>query len=229
MVSDTRTEFAEGTVQWKPDPKERDGKDGPWISYQVQIDDVYYDCNKKVYDATQKGDNIRFTYTIRHYKKRDDTEGTRYKISNISGPTTLHDTIAPQTASQPRPATPSTGMIGNLPGAEIGAMENRAWQEAMRIAAIKGRPSAGEQFGIQDEVYQSLLMQQARMGSWFKAQQIPSVGNESQEERQASGDRGGMSEDADNQFKDKHFDSPPWEGDEPPDDLAQEPEAHRDE
>ena len=169
MVSDIRTEFAEGTVQWKPDPKERQGKDGPWTSYQIKVNDIYYDCNQKIYEAVREDETIRFTYATRHYKKNDGSQGTGFKISDLIGPATLDDTIAPQTPSATHTDPPRTGMIGSLPGAEVGAMENRAWQEAMRLGNLHSWDD------IPDEDYKELLLQQARMGSWFKAQQIPSL------------------------------------------------------
>ena len=176
MVSDITTQFAEGTVEYKPEPKEREGKDGPWTAYQIKVGESYYDCNKKVYEAVRKDEAIQFTYSTRHFTYKSGAkagqEGEAYKISDLIGPGGSDYGLdgPPQTTSAPRTETQRTGMIGNLPGAEIGAMENRAWQEAMRVAGIN------EENGIRDEDYGALLMQQARMGSWFKAQQIPSAG-----------------------------------------------------
>lgn len=164
MVSVIRTEFAEGTVQWKPEPKPREGKDGAWTSYQIKLNDVYYDCNQKVYDAVREDEAIRFTYSTRHYQKNDGSQGTGYKISDLIGPDTLDDTIPSQeTPSAPRTEAPRLGMIGSLPGAEIGAMENRAVQIGIILGTLTSEDMKG------------LLMQQAWLGSWFKAQQIPSL------------------------------------------------------
>ena len=178
MVSDTTTQIERGPVEWKPEPKERQGgKDGSWTSYQIKVNDTYFDCSQKIYNAVREDEAIEFTYTTRHYEKRDGSEGVGYKIADLIGPATLDDTDTPSGAMQfaeaargaREPTVTRVGMIGSLPGAEIGAMENRAWQEAMRVAGM------ADQQGIRDDDYTALLMQQARMGSWFKAQQIPSA------------------------------------------------------
>ena len=172
MVSDIHTEIERGTVQWKPDPKERKNKKGePFTSYQIKVNDEYFDCNQKIYNAVRQDEAIEFTYSTRHWEKPDGSEGTGYKISDLIGaPETLHDTVPPpNTSTVPRAVPQRTGMIGSLPGAEVGAMENRAWQVAIALAKQMQAES------IDDEEIMPLLMQQAYMGSWFKAQQIPSA------------------------------------------------------
>ena len=227
MVSDITTQFAEGTVGWKPDPKERDGKDGPWTSYQIKVGDTYYDCAKKVYEAVREDEAIKFTYSTRHYKKRDGSEGKAYKISDLIGPATLHDTVEkdkyydedgklhtyagqgpPATAPAPRTETPRTGMIGSLPGAEIGAMENRACQMAIAHKTLE------------PEDIKDLLIEQAWLGSWFKAQPIP---NADEPEPIPLQDDPPAYDDAEEQFRSKHVDTPPWGNEGGPDPTEEEP------
>ncbi len=167
MVSQELTELGEGTVEYKPEPKEMpDMGNGAWTKHSVKIfdgtGDSWFDCSGKIYHAIQKGDNIKFTYST-------NAKGFQ-KIADLIGGARTDAPSEPTPASQSN-ARPTPGMIGSLPGAEIGAMENRAWQGALQYA----KDNAVE---ISEESYKYLLMQQARMGSWFKAQQIPSVDGE---------------------------------------------------
>ncbi len=164
MVSPELTELGEGTVEYKPEPKAMpDMGNGAWKSYSVKIlegevgIETWFNCNSKVYNAIQKGDNIKFTYATNdkgYHKIADLVGGVRTDAPPESTPT-------PQGNARPTP-----GMIGALNGAEVGAMENRACQLAIAHGTLE------------PEDIQALLMEQAWLGSWFRAQQIPSLDDE---------------------------------------------------
>ena len=165
MVSSELTELGEGTVEYKPEPKAMEDRgNGAWTKHSVkivdEIGDVWYDCSAKVYNAVQKGDKIKFTYSTnaKGFHKIADL------VAGKSGGYAVESEVPPAPQSNARP-TP--GMIGTLPGAEVGAMENRA-------------KDIGIALGIADNVdeMKSVLMNQAYLGSWFKAQQIPSLDDE---------------------------------------------------
>jgi len=221
MVSDIRTTFAEGTIEWKPEPEEKTNRstDEKFMSYQLKIDDRYYRCNVKQYNAVNKDEAISFTYSTTPWQ-RDGKEGFNYKIHDIGGPATLNDTVqrpnsATDTLSQPRTATPTTAMIGNLRGEHVGAIQNRAKDIGIALG-IAGKIEKNEEM-------KAVLMNEAYLDSWFQAQPIPSADEEpvplQDDPPKRTDEEWHAMVDSDPQ--------PPWEGDEPPDDPEQEQELPR--
>ncbi len=203
-----------GSVQGNKGPQWELTCEFPWIGPR-HIPEIVW-MNKQDGFEPEPGNTYAVVVNRRDFKTKDETKReTEYYWSHwINGFT--HDpnlehfqaysatssqspSAAPQGDSRPASGVVPSRTINDLPGAEIGAMENRANDIGIALGIA----------GNIDEM-KSVLMNQAYLGSWFKAQFVPLV------------NEGPVPEDEPvwNQPESR----PSWENDEPPDDQQQEEE-----
>lgn len=181
MVSTELTEIERGEVQWKPDPKERlGGKDGSWTSYQIKVNDTYFDCTEKVYNTVRENEGIEFTYTTREFQRKDGSDGKAYKISDLIGPASAPSgaPTAPQSNASPAPKRLHSGWqepthIGDLPGAEFGMIFKEAIQECQRVANGGGKEPMDPI--LYDDLLEQSFMQFLRVSLKLKSQPMPAL------------------------------------------------------